>query len=696
MATLTVTQSTDYSAEPLSNITEIRFDTVGQELTATFLGSQFDGNPIALNVRFTGFALGNNVVINGVAGLDASAWQFTSWETTDTITINGTKFANSFVCSNAEDTIFGGAGADSFTNIATGDRLNGGSSNDKFTIKPTVFGFGGTVIDGGDGFDTIVAENADAISFSFGIQNVEGLQFGTGTTTLDVRGSEFSAAGGITGITGNALANTLVVNGPGADLSLATFTSWTAGADQIVFRGFGNQAPGSATGSQLGDLFEMVGTSQAAPVFLQVDGQGGDDTIVFKEQISGFGSFPFELDGGAGSADTLLLQAKSSTAPYDLRQAAVTGIERLELTGTSFTAIMSANQLAGLTHVVLGTNGPDLEVRAIIGQSLDLGALTVTGGQNSQIVVVGTSQNDAMSGSAFNDRLQGDLGNDTLDGAAGADTVDGGLGDDTLNGGDGNDALLGGDGNDTLNGGADNDSADGGIGNDMFKGGIGADGYIGGDGQDTVDYRASDAAIALDFVTSFFSGGHAQGDTLSSIENVTGSVFADSISGGDAFNTFRGAGGADFLLGNNGRDTLLGEGGNDTLDGGTAFDKLTGGAGRDTLTGGGDSDFFIYTKLADSRVGAAADIITDFTQGQDEINLVTIDANQAGGTANDGFVFIGSDLFHGVAGEVRFEVVTGAGGTKTVISLDATGDGVADSQIKLLGGYTLLDGDFAL
>ncbi|WP_369597884.1 VCBS domain-containing protein [Vibrio sp. 05-20-BW147] len=95
----------------------------------------------------------------------------------------------------------------------------------------------------------------------------------------------------------------------------------------------------------------------------------------------------------------------------------------------------------------------------------------------------------------------------------------------------------------------------------------------------------------------------------------------------------------DHLFGGEGNDILFGQGGNDRLDGGVGEDNLYGGAGNDTLTGGNDNDILIgglgddiltggegmdIFKFIDDGTGprdGERDTITDFTAGQDKIDL---------------------------------------------------------------------------
>ncbi|UFQ96574.1 retention module-containing protein [Pseudomonas wenzhouensis] len=70
------------------------------------------------------------------------------------------------------------------------------------------------------------------------------------------------------------------------------------------------------------------------------------------------------------------------------------------------------------------------------------------------------------------------------------------------------------------------------------------------------------------------------------------------------------------LQGTTGNDVLAGGSGNNILVGGNGDDILIGGAGDDTLTGGSGKDTFVWKQ---GDIGH--DIITDFSVGQDKIDL---------------------------------------------------------------------------
>lgn len=116
-------------------------------------------------------------------------------------------------------------------------------------------------------------------------------------------------------------------------------------------------------------------------------------------------------------------------------------------------------------------------------------------------------------------------------------------------------------------------------GDDTLIGLAKADILDGGTGNDTVDYTASNAKVTINLGVKKQVGGHAQGDSLISIENVIGSKFGDTIMGNTKINVLTGGNGDDLLSGGAGNDTLNGGNGNDTLEGGAGRDKLIGGAG---------------------------------------------------------------------------------------------------------------------
>jgi hypothetical protein len=89
---------------------------------------------------------------------------------------------------------------------------------------------------------------------------------------------------------------------------------------------------------------------------------------------------------------------------------------------------------------------------------------------------------------------------------------------------------------------------------------------------------------------------------------------------------------------------------------------------------------------------STADVIKDFSSAEgDKINLQGVDANSLL-SGDQSFTFIGTDSFHGVAGELRYVEVNG----NTMIYADLDGDGHGDIAIMVSGTHTLTSGDFIL
>ena len=172
--------------------------------------------------------------------------------------------------------------------------------------------------------------------------------------------------------------------------------------------------------------------------------------------------------------------------------------------------------------------------------------------------------------------------------------------------------------------------------------------------------------VSLARTTSQTTGG-AGSDRLSNFENLIGSDFNDNLTGSTAANR---------------------------IDGGLGNDTLTGGQGVDTLTGGAGSDIFDFNAVNETgNTATTRDVITDFQQGQDRIDLSTIDATPATRN-NDAFIFRGASTSFGTtaSGEIRFTNENGM----TIIYGDTDGDSAPEFQIALNGIHTLTAADFIL
>ncbi len=83
----------------------------------------------------------------------------------------------------------------------------------------------------------------------------------------------------------------------------------------------------------------------------------------------------------------------------------------------------------------------------------------------------------------------------------------------------------------------------------------------GGEGVDTASYENASSGVDVDLSDGTASGGDGN-DTLSNIENVTGSAHDDVIGGSAGANALEGGAGDDVIDGDEGNDTLTGGAGN--------------------------------------------------------------------------------------------------------------------------------------
>ena len=137
------------------------------------------------------------------------------------------------------------------------------------------------------------------------------------------------------------------------------------------------------------------------------------------------------------------------------------------------------------------------------------------------------------------------------------------------------------------------------------------------------------------------------------------------------------------------------------LAGGAGNDQMLGGLGRDSISGGVGNDVFLFASAAESAITATtSDVITDFVQGQDRIDLSALDAFAATAGVNDGFVWQGTAtaFSNATAGEVRYQRfdVAGTVNDHTMVWIDNDADTGVEMAIRLTGLYTLTTADFIL
>jgi len=567
--------------------------------------------------------------------------------------IDGSSFGDVLTGDGAVNDLDGLDGNDTLDGAGGNDLLDGGANDD--TLRG---GAGADVLNGNTGLDTATYTESSA-----GV--VVNLVSGVGSGG-NAQGDTLSA---IENLTGSFFGDTLVANGVAnvlngsAGLDTASYSSSTAGVD--IDLGAGTAANGFAAGDVLISIENLVGSAFADVLEGNasaniIQGGNNDDFIVG-------GAGADVLDGGAGvdkasylsSASRVVVDLTAGTGLFgDAQGDTLTLIE--DLRGSNFNDDLTGN---GNANTIFGFDGSD--------------------------ALIGGGGNDTLSGGLLSDLLLGGAGADSLQGGSEVDTasyfgstagVTVSLATGTGSGGDAQGDTLVADienvtgttFNDVLTGSAGANRLDGVDGNDVLKGGAGADVLSGGADSDTASYAGSAAAVQVDLGAGTTAGGDAAGDTLLSIENLTGSSLGDTLTG---------TGTSNILAGGSGDDTMTGGGGDDTL---------TGGVGQDTLDGSAGADTFAYLAFTDSTV-AAEDRIQVFSQSAgDKIDLSAIDAVTGG--ANDAFTFIGEDAFSNTAGELRFEIDNG----RTFVTADVGGDGVADLSIRVIGDVTFAAGDFVL
>ena len=248
---------------------------------------------------------------------------------------------------------------------------------------------------------------------------------------------------------------------------------------------------------------------------------------------------------------------------------------------------------------------------------------------NDPVNLIGTRFDDELVGTDFNDTIEGNRGDDYIDGLNGNDLLDGGAGN--------NDQIFGSNGNDTI---SDRDGirwAQGGEGNDKiditfwnnnsisFNVQSSINEISGGNGNDDITITMNHSRFSISLhgdeliekpdSTEVIRAG---GDDVITLEGIYANSVVDLGSGNDRFN------------GGSGADNISGSGGNDIIAGGKGNDRLSGDVGEDTLTGGAGNDRFVLAPTRDSSTSVTSgtsfdrtptDIITDFTDGQDLIEL---------------------------------------------------------------------------
>jgi Ca2+-binding RTX toxin-like protein len=633
-----------------------------------------------------------------------------------------------------DDTIYGRGGNDTLIGGVGADDMIGGSGNDTASYVTALAGVGVALGQGGiytgwgdaagDTFESVENLTGSSHSDSLGGDaNVNILNGGSGDDTLEGRGGGDELFGG-----------------SGTDAAWYLDSASGVIVNLISGLGFG----GDAEGDTLTDIEDVIGSDHADDLTGDAEanelaGFDGDDTLK-----------------GGGGADTLSGGIGTDTARYGDSGAGVTvdlltgsgsggtaegdtlySIENL--VGSSYADTLTGDENA---NEIFGAGGDDWLRGAGGADTLDGGPGNDTATYFYNYVGVTVSLAGAFgSGGAAEGDVLTDIENlygsqyaDALEGDDGANILHGDDGDDLLKGGGGADRLIGGEGADTVSyigstavsvnltsgngiggwaegdtltgienvvgsthgdilvGDTQDNDLDGQAGNDALWGGAGADTLHGGAGTDSASYIESVVGVNVNLLTGIGTGGTAQGDTLTGVENLTGSLFDDVLTGDDESNVLQGNLGADALAGNGGNDTYLVDNAGDTIteSGGRGIDTVLatgsyvltagadverlaaanangtaaldlignaagnvvrgnagnnvigGGGGNDELTGFGGQDSFLFDSALDAAFNV--DIITDFNVANDTILLdQTIFSSSLGlGNISGGELVIGA------------------------------------------------------
>lgn len=644
-------------------------------ITTENASGSFDSVADRVTLREFFVATGIDRIAFAATGVhDLASYAFTAGATDGADTIIGDATRPDWVTGGlGDDVIEGRGGVDLLFGNGGGDTLRGGGGQD------VLFGGAGDdVLDGGEYGDRLFGGDGafDVASYQSSTMGVSASLTNASTNTHNASNDVYSSIEGLEGsnfadrLTGNAAQNTLR-GASGADTLLGG-----AGDDAYEFS-LGDGADTIIEGT-LG-IQEVI---SAGGVF-----NSADFTVTW-ERLELQYPAPYGMDwqyqltiADAATGETIYISRPGVDFLYSTPQPNVPSPTEWPFwEGQGINTTRSGNGYQVVREIITHDDGGDDIIE--FGEGITLSSLVVTReGVASEDLRIAYGSGDvvtirnqtiaarAVDGIQLADGVYGDLTHLRLAGEAGTDA------DDLMLGAAANDTFSGGHGNDVISGGAGSDSLSGGAGDDILEGGSGADTLIGGadlnssNGAivqgapygDTVRYVGSSGGVTIDLASMTASGGDATGDTISEIENVTGSWSHGDVLRGNALgnrlfglggaDTLEGRGGDDVLVGGSGNDTLLGGDGEDALTGESGGDHLEGGAGKDLLDGGAGDDTLLAGSEDDMLQGGDG---ADHLEGQDGEDIL------AGGTGVD--VLLGGAGNDQLSGEDDADSLSGGDG----------------------------------
>ncbi len=531
-----------------------------------------------------------------------------------------------------DDTLYGDAQYGGDVSAASGlsdDNLLGDAGND------VLYGDVGTSLYGGTGgSDTLYGGDGDDVGFGDAGTDLYGGAYGGDDVLYGEAGND--------SLTGDA----------GDSLGYGGFDSSRGGHD-LLYGGNGED-------NLVGDARDgaAYGTTGGNDV---IDG-GADNDILVGDVGPGSSFFDFAIPGPPFDF--------SGFDPGDDTLYGGTGDD--EIVGDVQGDVL--NSFNGVGHDLLyGGDGSDL----ISGDAVGEGALLGDGG-----VITGEASrggNDTIYGEGDFDYIFGDSMDIRDGGIGGDDLIYGGAEGDSIQGdtffdirGEGSRG-----GNDTVYGESGNDLIDGDAAQDQISYGAsgGHDLLYGGDGDDVITGETGATTVGSAGSTGLIYGGTGGNDTLYG-EGGNDELFGD-VSGslGASLADLSSYGGDDTLYGGVGDDTLFGDAGLGSLGSGFSFvdngnggnDLLSGGAGTDTLYGGSGSDIFSIDSTETAGSLLLADLIGDYVDGTDKVQITGVGGISFATAAGDVFVAdAATGGFGGSAGD-------------TVIAIDTNLSGAADA-----------------